>query len=118
MFLLVGCASDNGSKIVGGNLSVYYSSENLKEKAISVAQFWKKNDLLVKTPQAIKLSKVKNQYQLQIIASEPKEVANMSFSERKTLLALQTKIKEELFADKDFELVICNNKFESIYSIN
>ena len=33
LFLLVGCASDNGSKIVGGNLSVYYSSENLKEKA-------------------------------------------------------------------------------------
>jgi len=42
----------------------------------------------------------------------------MSFSERKLLIDLQKNIRETIFPDYSFELVICNNKFESIYNLN
>lgn len=118
IFLLFGCSSDFGNKIIGGNLTVYYIEESDIDKAEEVAMFWKKNQLISVEKQDVQLVKVEGVYNLRIISNEDADAKNMSFDERKLLLELQKKIKKAIFPNNTFELVICNNKFEPIYNLN
>ena len=118
IFLLFGCSSDFGSKIIGGNLTVYYIEESDIDKAEEVAMFWKKNQLISVEKQDVQLLKVEGVYNLRIISNGDADTKNMSFDERKLLLELQKKIKKAIFPNNTFELVICNNKFEPIYNLN
>ena len=118
IFLLFGCSSDFGNKIIGGNLTVYYIEESDIDKAEEVAMFWKKNQLISVEKQDVQLVKVEGVYNLRIISNEDADAQNMSFDERKLLLELQKKVKKAIFPNNTFELVICNNKFEPIYNLN
>lgn len=118
MFLLIGCSSEFGNKIIGGELTVYYVDNSDMNKAEEIAEYWKENQLISGEKQDIQLIKIGEKYLLNMISNDVKNTKNMSFDERKLLLGLQKNIKESLFTDNTFELVICNNKFEPIYNLN
>ena len=118
IFLLFGCSSDFGNKIIGGNLTVYYIEESDIDKAEEIAIFWKNNQLIPDEKQDVQLIKFEKEYKLKIISNDIDNTKNMSFDERKLLLELQKNIKKAIFPDNTFELVICNNKFEPIYNLN
>jgi len=118
ILVLFACSSDFGNKIVGGKLTVYYQENSDAEKAEEIANFWKETQLITGEKQDLQLIRDGKGYMLKLISSDDGSVKNMSFSERKLLIDLQKNIRETIFPDYSFELVICNNKFESIYNLN
>ena len=120
LLLLTGvsaCGDDNGHRVLGENLTVYYLDSEDQKLAEDLAIFWRDNDLLSNNKQDIQLVKDDSGYQVRIIAFNPKEVNAMPLEERALLLDLQKQLNDSLFQN-DAELVICNSKFKPIYSIN
>lgn len=115
--LLASCGDDFGSKVVGGNLSVYYVDGSDKSKAESLAMYWKENDLIAGDKQDLQLVKFEDGYELRIIAKNPKGVKQMPFNERKLLSSLQRTLRDSIPLD-GLELVLCDSNFKPIYNIN
>ena len=120
--LIASCSTDEGSRVVGDNLSVYYTSEWNESFAEKIAVYWKDNDLISGEKQDMKLIEYKNSYQLCIIANQTDSIETLPFEERKLLLELQKDLQETVFNKEEggmpVEIVLCNNKFETIYTIN
>lgn len=116
-FLLASCGNDLGNKIVGGNLSVYYLESSDKNKAESIARYWKNNDLIATEKQDLQLVHFEDGYELRIIAKDPDGVSKMPFNERKLLSDLQKDLSDSVNL-VGLELVLCNSNFEPIYNIN
>lgn len=119
LVLLASCTEEIGHKVVGGNFTVYFSDVSDEALATNVARYFKRNDLVTGQVQDIKLEKRKqNNYQLKLIANNPELVDDMPFDERAKLLLFQEDLEDEVFKNKRLELVICNDQFEVIYTIN
>lgn len=115
VILLMSCNSDYGHKVVGDNLTVYFTDRNDEKLAETIAIFWKENDLIGETKQDLQLVRLTKKIELRIIANDPKNVKNMSFDERKLLAELEQELQKEI-GESPLQLVICNNKFEPIYT--
>lgn len=112
--LLTACSGDYGHKVVGDNLTVYFTDRNDEKLAEDIAIFWKENQLIATGKQDLQLVRLKEKIELRIIANVPENVKNMSFEERKLLGELERKMQVEI-REKSLQLVICNDKFEPIY---
>jgi hypothetical protein len=117
LFLFSSCTKEMGSKIVGGNLSVYYKEKSDKDKAESVAKYWKNNNLIAECKQDLQLVRFQDGYELRLIAKNPENVNKISFNERKMLSDLQRDISDSLKL-KGIQLVLCNSNFKPILNIN
>jgi len=117
LLLFSACGSDHGNEVHGGNLTVYFTNTEDQEMAENIARFWKDNDLLTGEKQDLKLVKEGDWYELNIIAKNPKEVAQMSFTERKVLLDLQKSLHDYLKNDH-VQIVLSDANFEPLYNIN
>jgi len=115
--LLASCSSENGNRIVGDQLTVYFDSAKEESIAEKIALYWKENKLLTGRKQDLKISADEKGYTLKIIASSPKENFSVPFEERKLLLQLEADLNEKV-ADSPLEIVICNNQFEPIYNVD
>lgn len=119
LVLLASCTEDMGHKVVGGRFTVYFSDASDEALATDVAQYFKHNNMITGQQQDIRLEKkAKNKYELKLIANNPDKVNQMPFDERVKLLSFQDELEREVFSQNSLELVICNNQFEVIYSIN
>ena len=96
--------------------TVYFVDEIDEDKAKKVAFYWKENGLITGERQDLQIVKLSDSHQLNIIKSF-EDVKIIPFEERKLLLNLQAKLEEEIFTD-GLEIIICNDKFESIHKIN
>ncbi len=115
--LLASCGNDFGSKVVGGNLSVYYVDSSDKLKAEALAIYWRENDLISGEQQDLQLVNFEDGYELRIIAKTPKGVKQMPFNERKLLSTLQRVLRDSIPLD-GLEIVLCDSNFKPIYNIN
>tara|TARA_R110002072_G_scaffold302097_2_gene483838 strand:- start:23617 stop:24015 length:399 start_codon:yes stop_codon:yes gene_type:complete len=121
--LLTSCSSDNGHQIVGDQLTVYFDNAEDETLAEKIAFYWKDNDLLTGEKQDLKIIRADDEYVLKIIASNPKQTANMPFEELKLLLELESDLNLNIQkvgkrANYPIEIVICDNQFEPIYNID
>ncbi|MGY8926089.1 MAG: hypothetical protein ACKVJC_02210 [Flavobacteriales bacterium] len=116
LILLTACSSGYGHQAKGENLSVYFMDKTDEGKAEKVAFYWKENGLITGKKQDLQIVKLSESHQLNIIKSF-EGGQSIPFEERKLLLNLQTKLEEEIFSD-GLEIIICNDKFESIHKIN
>lgn len=117
-FLLLSCGGDHGNRVVGDNFTVYFTNKKDQKLAEDIALYFKQNNLISNQKQDIQLTRFNKRFQLRLIATGSKEqVKNMSFEERKLLTELQTSLYKNVIK-KPFDLVICNNKFEPIYTLN
>jgi hypothetical protein len=117
LFLFSSCTKEMGSKIVGGNLSVYYKEKSDKDKAESVAKYWKNNNLIAECKQDLQLVRFQDGYELRLIAKNQENVNKIPFNERKMLSDLQRDISDSLKL-KGLQLVLCNSNFKPILNIN
>jgi hypothetical protein len=115
--LMQSCDSDNRHQLVGGNLTVYYFQESEVKMAEKVAFFWKDRGLLTGKKQDLQLRKIEKKYTLSMIATEKDAVKKMTFDEIQLLAQLKRRLWEDVFDKESFNLVICNNKFEPIYTV-
>ena len=115
---LFSCSGEYGHKVMGENLTVYFISEGDEELATSLAKYMKKRQLLSGEKQDVQLVKEGKKHYLKVIASETASVKEMPISERSLLLTLQKELQDSIFTNTQFSLVICNDKFETIYNIN
>lgn len=116
--MLLSCGSDYGNRVIGDNFTVYFTNKNDQKLAEEIALYFKENNLISNQKQDVQLSRVNNSLRLSLIAEGSSEqVKNMSFEERKLLTELQTSLYQNVF-NKPFDLVICNDKFEPIYTLN
>lgn len=117
-FILFACGGDYGNKLIGENLTIYFSDVKDESIAEKIAFLFKDEGLTTGAKQDVWLVRNENEgLELRIIVSNSLKEDDMPFSERKHLLEIQKGIKEELNIVA-FEIVVCNNKFEPIYNIN
>jgi len=117
LFLILSCNNDYGNKVVGGKFTVYFTDTKDQKLAEKIAVYFKENDLISNQKQDLQLARVNKTLQLRLIATSPKNAQEMSFEERKLLTELQTSLYKNVFK-KPFDLVICNDKFEPIYTLD
>ncbi|MFK7787502.1 MAG: hypothetical protein AB8B56_20430 [Crocinitomicaceae bacterium] len=117
VLLLSSCGSDDRNKFVGGELTVYYFDESEAKIAKEIAFFWRENGLLTGKQQDLQVQKDKNRFTVSMITSDPKNVKNMPIDEVSVLSQLKKKLYVEVFNRKSFTLEICNNRFETVYTV-
>lgn len=117
LLLLVSCNSDKRHKFVGGELTVFYFDESEADIAKKVAFFWKENDLLTGKEQSLQVRKYDKRFAVSMIASDPKSVREMPIDEVQLLSQLKKKLYVEVFEEEAFTLEICNDRFETIYTV-
>lgn len=117
MFILLGCESDKRNKFVGGKLTVYYFDQSEADIAKKIAFFWKDNELLTGESQDLQVRKDKKRFTVSMIATEPKMIDKMTIDEVQLLAQLKKKLYVEVFNQEAFNLEICNNRFEAIYTV-
>lgn len=114
---MTACDSRYGNEVRGGNLTVYFTDAKDELHAEKIALFWKEHDLLGKGKQDLQLIRNGGVHELRLIANKPSTVKSMKFEEFKLLNELQTELRNEL-SIPDLELVICDAKFEPIYTLD
>lgn len=115
--ILIGCQSDERKTWIGGELTVYYFDQSEAETAKQIAFFWKENGLLSGKQQDLQVRKDEKRYTVSMIAAQPKKIDDMPFDEVQTLSQLKKKLYVEVFKQESFTLEICNNRFETIYTV-
>lgn len=116
--LILSCGGDYGNRVVGNNFTVYFTNKKDQKLAEDVAMYFKEYNLISNQKQDIQLTRVNKRFQLRLIATGSiEQVKNMPFEERKLLTELQTSLYKNVIK-KPFDLVVCNDKFEPIYTLN
>jgi hypothetical protein len=115
---ITGCTSDDRNRIDGGELTVYFIDKKDESLAKKVAHYWKEHDLLTGKPQDLQLSKIEDVYTLAMIAKDPSQLEMMTFVEKRLLNKLEKDLWINVFEKKAFNLVLANDKFETLYSID
>ncbi|MDX2362661.1 MAG: hypothetical protein QNK23_17765 [Crocinitomicaceae bacterium] len=115
--VLVSCGPDYGNQVIGGKLTVYYTSAEDQSIAEKIALYMKDHQLLTEEKQDVQFTSLDGAYRLNLIANDPSTAEQMTFDERKLLLDLQSELRSHLEII-NFQIVLCNKKFEPIYNIN
>ena len=114
---LFSCSSDQGNRVIGDKLSVYFELPKNEKVAEDIALYWKENNLLTGRKQDIKIIVGDTKNQLLLIENKSFKSEELPFSQRKLLNDLKNDLQEKIF-HKKLEIIICNEKFESKYIIN
>ena len=111
------CQGDADNKAIGGELTVHYENKSDQKLAEELLIFWKENDLVTVEKQDIELKKMKAFYRVSMIAADTSLIEMMPFREKRLFNELKTKLWKEVFDEKDFELVISDDKFKPLYTV-
>ena len=114
---LFSCSSDQGNKVIGDQLSVYYDSPQDERLAEEVANYWRDNGFLTGEKQDVRILNQKDKFKVLLIESESFKNDELPFNERKLLNDLKNDLQETIF-HSTLELIICNQKFEPKYTLN
>lgn len=116
--LLSACSSDARHKVVGDQLTVYFNDAAAEKSAEKLAVFWEQNKFVTGKKQDLQLNLEGKNLTLFMISNAPKEVKNISFEEQKMLMDLEDRIQSELFPQYTFNLVITNDQFEPVLTLD
>jgi hypothetical protein len=115
MAVVESCAKGYGNKLTAENLTVYFDSPDLENKANALGKFWIKKGLVGDREQHIKLSQSKNTYFIHLIQSEEFRNYPVTFAEQKLLLQLQTELDSMVFMNgNQCEIILCDSDFQMI----
>ena len=117
LVLLASCNSDKRHKFVGGELTVYYFDESEAEVAKEIAFFCKENKFLTGKKQGLQVRSDKGRYTVSMIAAKSEGVKDMPIDEVQLLGQLKKKLYIEVFNEESFTLEICNDRLESVYTV-
>ena len=118
LLFCLSCSSDYGNKVVGDNFTVYFVDVKDQKLAEKVAVYFKENELISNHKQDLQLVRVNGEIQLRLIASSPENIDGMPFEERKLLTALQFDLSAKVFNNESIDLVLCDENFEPIYTLD
>lgn len=117
--LLSSCSRSFGNKLTDPDLDVYYEFSEDENKASALGKYWKKNGFTGDAHQSIRLTKDKEHYFVQLIASNEKNAGDVSFEEMKLLLDLQDELDSVIFnSGMRCQIVICDGQFKPLFNIN
>ena len=107
-----------GEKVIErGALKVYFE-ESTNDKIIgNFADFWIQEKYIGSRPQNIKITEDKNAgvFQIRLILREDfSPETKINFEELKLLGQIQQDLNTHVFQNKKCELIICDNKFQTI----
>ena len=111
------CSTEQGNRVVGDQLSVYYDLPQDEQLAEKVAVYWRDQGFLTSQKQAVRIVHDQDGFQLLLIENENVMLDELPFRERKLLNDLKNDLQKNIFQG-NFEIVICNTKFEPKYTIN
>ena len=107
-----------GEKVIDRGLLKVYFAETTDEKiAVRFADFWIDRKYVGKRPQNIKITEDLSSevFQIRLILREDfKSSTKINFDELKLLGQIQHELNSNVFDKKKCELVICDNKFQTI----
>jgi len=117
LFFISSCSSEQGSRVVGDQLSVYYDLPQDESLAEKIAIYWRDQGFLTSQKQDVRIVHVHDGFQLLLIENENVMLSELPFGERKLLNDLKNDLQKNIFQG-NLEIVICNTKFEPKYTIN
>ena len=117
-FMLFSCMDDGRHKVIGDQLTVYFFDAKDESLATDLAKYWKDNQFITGKKQDLQIAQRDGSFIVSIIASQPKEIGEMTFNERLLLIDLEKDLQKSVFKGKNTELEICNAKFERIYEVD
>ena len=107
-----------GEKVIDRGLLKVYFAETTDEKiAVRFADFWIDRKYVGERPQNIKITEDLSSevFQIRLILREDfKSSTKINFDELKLLGQIQHELNSNVFDKKKCELVICDNKFQTI----
>ena len=103
---------------MGDQLTVYFNDAAAEKSAEKLAVFWEQNKFVTGKKQDLQLNLEGKNLTLFMISNAPKEVKNISFEEQKMLMDLEDRIQSELFPQYTFNLVITNDQFEPVLTLD
>ena len=119
IFLFFSCAKGYGTTYVSENLTIYYTIPSDLNQVKALAVFWKKNELMGKKNQSLRLFKLENgSYQVQLIAAKNEDSKTLKFDEIKMLQELENQLNKEVFQKNKIDLVICDSRFKVLNNLN
>lgn len=119
VFLIsLSCQQNYGNKLESEQLDVYYMQKKDEMYARKIGEFWKENNYLTNKKQSLQLDYSEGVYLLKLVVSDTLVLKNLSFDERNILLGLQKEIGEKVFPKNNFEIVLSDQRFKSLYNIN
>ena len=115
--LLFAC-NMTGEKVVDrGHLKVYFSDSTNEEIIGKFADFWIQENYIEDRPQNIKITEdtTNEVYQIRLILREDfSPEMKIDFEELKLIGQIQQDLNSRVFQEKNCEIVICDNKFQTI----
>tara|TARA_B100001059_G_C17775009_1_gene550726 strand:+ start:43 stop:468 length:426 start_codon:yes stop_codon:yes gene_type:complete len=113
------CACNmTGEKVVDrGPLKVYFSNSTNEKIIVKFADFWIQENYIQDRPQNIKITEdtTNKVYQIRLILRKNfSSKMKIDFEELKLIGQIQQDLNTHVFQEKKCELVICDNKFQTI----
>ena len=115
--LLFSCNMTGEKVIDRGLLKVYFAESTDEKIALRLADFWIDRKYVGERPQNIKITEDLSSevFQIRLILREDfKSSTKINFDELKLLGQIQHELNSNVFDKKKCELVICDNKFQTI----
>ena len=115
--LLFSCNMTGEKVIDRGLLKVYFAESTNEKIAERLADFWIDQKYVGERPQNIKITEDLSSevFQIRLILREDfKSSTKINFDELKLLGQIQHELNSNVFDKKKCELVICDNKFQTI----
>ncbi len=117
LVFLISCSSEQGNRVVGDQLSVYFDLPENEKIAEEIAIYWKENGFLTGKKQDLKIILGENKNQLLLIENELFKEEKLTFKERKLLNDLKNDLQKKIF-HTNLEIVVCDENFKPKYIIN
>ena len=107
-----------GERVVDrGQLKVYFSDSTDEKIIVKFADFWIQENYIEDRPQNIKITEGKTNevYQIRLILREDfSPEMKIDFEELKLIGQIQQDLNSSVCQEKNCEIVICDNKFQTI----
>lgn len=118
LFILLSACKMTGERVVDrGQLKVYFSDSTDEKIIVKFADFWIQENYIEDRPQNIKITEgtTNEAYQIRLILREDfSPEMKIDFEELKLIGQIQQDLNSRVFQEKKCEIVICDNKFQTI----
>ena len=117
MLLIVACDTSGEKVMDEGPLKVYYNDSSDQKVIAAFYDFWIKEQYVGDKTQSIKITEnaERNVYEVRIILRKEFDPATtIDFKELQLMSEIQQELNTHVFMKKKCELVICDNKFQTL----
>jgi ribosomal protein S25 len=115
--VLVACGVDYGSHVQSDKVTVYYTKGVEKSLAKEVLSYWENEGFTSTNHQYLQLTTSESIFQLKIIPSDTSFLTSLPFYLIEPLQTLEEELKDKLFKEVQFELVLTDNQFRQSVKI-